>query len=446
MSSDVIVHTENLGKCYEIYDRPKDRLLQMLARGRKQYFREFWALRNISLEIRRGENVGIVGHNGSGKSTLLQLLAGTLNQTTGTVSVSGRVAALLELGSGFNPEYSGRENVKMYAQLLGMSDEQIDERFDRIVDFSEIGDFIDQPLKTYSSGMYVRLAFSVAVHVNPEILIVDEALSVGDAFFQAKCMALLKKLMDDGVTLLFVSHDPGAVKALCSRAVLLDHGSMLANGDTESVVETYYAQYVQRRQSIAVSDGKVRVTDAAADKAAAIAEDAESEAAFKSRSSYQRLQNGMAEYVNVTLLDSRGRPARSADFGEQVTLRVKIRVQRDLPRLSFGYHIKDKNGFDIVYSDSGIEQCNIESPRAGSVHVVDWTFRARLKEGEYTVAAVLAVPVDLSIGLVETCDHVPIACQFRIDRAGHLPIYGATAWDNKVTVIEVQTPPLLERV
>ncbi|SPC11692.1 ABC transporter ATP-binding protein [Cupriavidus taiwanensis] len=445
MSSDVIVHTENLGKCYEIYDRPKDRLLQMLARGRKQYFREFWALRNISLEIRRGENVGIVGHNGSGKSTLLQLLAGTLNQTTGTVSVSGRVAALLELGSGFNPEYSGRENVKMYAQLLGMSDEQIDERFDRIVDFSEIGDFIDQPLKTYSSGMYVRLAFSVAVHVNPEILIVDEALSVGDAFFQAKCMALLKKLMDDGVTLLFVSHDPGAVKALCSRAVLLDHGSMLANGDTESVVETYYAQYVQRRQSIAVSDDKTRVPDAA-DQAAALAEDAESEAAFKSRSSYQRLQNGMAEYLNVSLLDSRGRPARSVDFGEQVTLRVKIRVQRDLPRLSFGYHIKDKNGFDIVYSDSGIEQCNIELPREGSVHVVDWTFRARLKEGEYTVAAVLAVPVDLSIGLVETCDHVPIACQFRIDRAGHLPIYGATAWDNKVTVIEVQTPPLLERV
>lgn len=445
MSSDVIVHTENLGKCYEIYDRPKDRLLQMLARGRKQYFREFWALRNISLEIRRGENVGIVGHNGSGKSTLLQLLAGTLNQTTGTVSVSGRVAALLELGSGFNPEYSGRENVKMYAQLLGMSDEQIDERFDRIVDFSEIGDFIDQPLKTYSSGMYVRLAFSVAVHVNPEILIVDEALSVGDAFFQAKCMALLKKLMDDGVTLLFVSHDPGAVKALCSRAVLLDHGSMLANGDTESVVETYYAQYVQRRQSIAVSDDKTRMSDAA-DKAAALAEDAESEAAFKSRSSYQRLQNGMAEYLNVTLLDSRGRPARSVDFGEQVTLRVKIRVQQDLPQLSFGYHIKDKNGFDIVYSDSGIEQCNIELPREGSVHVVDWTFRARLKEGEYTVAAVLAVPVDLSIGLVETCDHVPIACQFRIDRAGHLPIYGATAWDNKVTVIEVQTPPLLERV
>ncbi|SPA26388.1 conserved hypothetical protein [Cupriavidus taiwanensis] len=445
MSSDVIVHTENLGKCYEIYDRPKDRLLQMLARGRKQYFREFWALRNISLEIRRGENVGIVGHNGSGKSTLLQLLAGTLNQTTGTVSVSGRVAALLELGSGFNPEYSGRENVKMYAQLLGMSDEQIDERFDRIVDFSEIGDFIDQPLKTYSSGMYVRLAFSVAVHVNPEILIVDEALSVGDAFFQAKCMALLKKLMDDGVTLLFVSHDPGAVKALCSRAVLLDHGSMLANGDTESVVETYYAQYVQRRQSIAVSDDKPRMSDAA-DKAAALAEDAESEAAFKSRSSYQRLQNGMAEYLNVTLLDSRGRPARSVDFGEQVTLRVKIRVQQDLPQLSFGYHIKDKNGFDIVYSDSGIEQCNIELPREGSVHVVDWTFRARLKEGEYTVAAVLAVPVDLSIGLVETCDHVPIACQFRIDRAGHLPIYGATAWDNKVTVIEVQTPPLLERV
>lgn len=445
MSSDVIVHTENLGKCYEIYDRPKDRLLHMLARGRKQYFREFWALRNISLEIRRGENVGIVGHNGSGKSTLLQLLAGTLNQTTGTVSVSGRVAALLELGSGFNPEYSGRENVKMYAQLLGMSDEQIDERFDRIVDFSEIGDFIDQPLKTYSSGMYVRLAFSVAVHVNPEILIVDEALSVGDAFFQAKCMALLKKLMDDGVTLLFVSHDPGAVKALCSRAVLLDHGSMLANGDTESVVETYYAQYVQRRQSIAVSDDKTRMSDAA-DKAAALAEDAESEAAFKSRSSYQRLQNGMAEYLNVTLLDSRGRPARSVDFGEQVTLRVKIRVQQDLPQLSFGYHIKDKNGFDIVYSDSGIEQCNIELPREGSVHVVDWTFRARLKEGEYTVAAVLAVPVDLSIGLVETCDHVPIACQFRIDRAGHLPIYGATAWDNKVTVIEVQTPPLLERV
>lgn len=444
MSSDVIVHTENLGKCYEIYDRPKDRLLQMLARGRKQYYREFWALRNISLEIRRGENVGIVGHNGSGKSTLLQLLAGTLNQTTGTVSVNGRVAALLELGSGFNPEYSGRENVKMYAQLLGMSDEQIEERFDRIVDFSEIGDFIDQPLKTYSSGMYVRLAFSVAVHVNPEILIVDEALSVGDAFFQAKCMALLKKLMDDGVTLLFVSHDPGAVKALCSRAVLLDHGSMLANGDTESVVETYYAQYVQRRQRIAVSDEQASVPDEA-DKAAAAAEDVEAEADFKGRAGYQRLQNGMAEYLNVALLDSRGRSARSVDFGEKVTLRMKFKVQTDLPQVCFGYHIKDKNGFDIVYSDSGIEQCHIESPRGGSIHVVDWTFRARLKEGEYTVAAVLAVPVDLSIGLVETCDHVPIACQFRVDRAGHLPIYGATAWDNKVIVMELESSPALER-
>ncbi|MCA3796129.1 MAG: ABC transporter ATP-binding protein, partial [Burkholderia sp.] len=235
MSSDLAVSVKDLSKVFHIYDSPRARLLQMLFGARKQYYREFWALRDISFDIARGETIGIVGHNGSGKSTLLQVISGTLSPSAGHVETNGKVAALLELGSGFNPEFTGRENVMLYGQILGMSEEELEEKYPAIVEFSEIGDFVNQPLKTYSSGMYVRLAFSVAIHVNPDILIVDEALSVGDALFQAKCMAVMKKLMDRGTTLLFVSHDPGSVKALCNRAILLDHGNMLAAGSTDHV-------------------------------------------------------------------------------------------------------------------------------------------------------------------------------------------------------------------
>jgi len=235
----VVIRVQDLSKCYQIYDRPQDRLKQSLWRGRKRFYREFWALKGVTFEVEKGEAVGIIGRNGSGKSTLLQLIAGTLTPTTGSIAVDGRVAALLELGSGFNPDFTGRENVYMNGTILGLSKEEIDRRFDAIAAFADIGDFIEQPTKTYSSGMLMRLAFSVSVNVEPDILIVDEALAVGDMAFQYKCMDRLERLTKSGTTLLFVSHDIGAVKAFCNRVVYLSKGEVKATGTASDMAELY---------------------------------------------------------------------------------------------------------------------------------------------------------------------------------------------------------------
>jgi lipopolysaccharide transport system ATP-binding protein len=239
MCSDIAVQANGLSKSYQIYDKPRDRLWQMLLRGRKSFYREFWALKDVSLELRKGETVGIIGRNGSGKSTLLQLICGTLRATSGSIQSNGRIAALLELGSGFNPDFTGRENVYMNGAVLGLSRAEIASRFTEITDFAGIGEFIDQPTKTYSSGMLVRLAFSVAVCVEPDILIVDEALAVGDASFQFKCLNRLEALTQKGTTLLFVSHDMSMVKRFCSRALYLRDGQVRASGSPEEMAELY---------------------------------------------------------------------------------------------------------------------------------------------------------------------------------------------------------------
>lgn len=244
---DVAIRIDDVGKCYPVYARPRDRLAQFvlprlaraLGRDAKNHFDEYWALRGISCEIARGEQVGIVGRNGAGKSTLLQIVCGTLAPSTGSVQVGGRVAALLELGAGFNPEFTGRENVVLNAGILGLSAAQIEARMDAILAFADIGPFVEQPVKTYSSGMYLRLAFAVAIHVEPDILVVDEALSVGDEAFARKCFARIRKIRDDGATILFVSHSAGTVAEVCDRAMLLDRGRMLALGHTRDVLSRY---------------------------------------------------------------------------------------------------------------------------------------------------------------------------------------------------------------
>lgn len=239
MSSDTAIALAGVSKSYPIYRKPHHRLLQMVTREKARWFREFHALRGIDLSVGRGETVGIVGRNGSGKSTLLQIICGTMAPSSGIVRVDGRIAALLELGAGFNPEFTGRENVSLNASILGVSESQIAERFHEIEAFADIGEFIDQPVKTYSSGMYVRLAFAVAINVQPEILVIDEALSVGDEGFQRKCYARIDAIRDAGATVLFVSHSAGAVVDLCDRAVLLDHGELIAEGTPKHVVSQY---------------------------------------------------------------------------------------------------------------------------------------------------------------------------------------------------------------
>lgn len=238
MSSKEVLQVNNVSKKYQIYNNPADRLFQFFTH-KKKYYRDFQSLKDISFSLLQGESIGIIGRNGSGKSTLLQIIASTVTPSTGEVIKEGRIAAILELGAGFNPEYTGRENIYINAAFLGLTKEEVDARYESMVDFSEIRDFIDQPVKTYSSGMYVRLAFSVAIHVNPDILIVDEALSVGDAPFQHKCLKKIDEMKKNGMSILFVSHDLGAVKRFCEKALWIHQGELVAKGDSNHIVDMY---------------------------------------------------------------------------------------------------------------------------------------------------------------------------------------------------------------
>lgn len=272
MSSNAVINIESLSKIFYIYEKPIDRLkqslLSRLSKDNKQYYRTFQALNSVSFTVNKGETVGIIGRNGAGKSTLLQIICNTLSPTSGTVSVKGRVAALLELGAGFNPEFTGKENVYMNASVLGLTDAEIDERYQKIIDFADIGNFIEQPVKTYSSGMYVRLAFAVIAHVDADILIVDEALAVGDVFFTQKCMRFLKSFMKSG-TVLFVSHDTSMIQSLCDRAIILEKGHIVKEGEAKEVSEHYVKMQYNETQNVEVenkpkkeltkkSDSKVR--------------------------------------------------------------------------------------------------------------------------------------------------------------------------------------------
>lgn len=443
---NTVINLENVCKSFQIYDKPHHRLMQGLLRGKRQYFREFKALDGITFKINKGETVGIIGRNGAGKSTLLQIICGTMAQTRGDVEVNGRMAALLELGAGFKPEFTGRENIYMYASVLGLTRMQIEERFDDIAKFADIGDFLEQPVKTYSSGMYVRLAFSVVIHIDPEILIVDEALAVGDAFFQSKCTVAMKKLMEKGVTLLFVSHDVGAVKALCERAVLLDKGKITAIGDTNSVVEKYYENKINDEQSNGsvnkitqpddndIQEGDIKIgknISVPTDKLTGLTQNQIDE--FNDLASFQRIKKGKAEFLNVILIDDTDSVVKMCEFGEKVTLRMFVRILEDLPRIGFAYHIRDKNGFDVVYSDTGIEQKEVVGPKTGNVYVFEWSFHVTLKQGDYVIAAMTSVPVDLSIGEVEVCDFVPLATQLKVVCGKSLPMHGAVHWNNNVS-------------
>lgn len=262
-SNEIAIKVQNLSKCYQIYDNPRDRLKQFVAprlqrltwQHPKQYFREFWALKDVSFEVKKGETVGIIGRNGAGKSTLLQMICGTLTPTNGSVETNGRIAALLELGSGFNPEFTGRENVYMNAAVLGLSKEEIDNRFDDIAAFADIRQFMEQPVKTYSSGMVARLAFSVAVQVDPDVLVVDEALSVGDMAFQEKSFTRMKRIRDAGTAILFVSHSTSAVRNFCDRAMWLDTGRMRAIDERLVICDEYQREMEDeiRRESHPIS-------------------------------------------------------------------------------------------------------------------------------------------------------------------------------------------------
>jgi lipopolysaccharide transport system ATP-binding protein len=410
-----------LSKCYQIYETPRDRLKQFVmprlqrvtGQAPKQYYREFRALNDVSFNVRRGETVGIVGRNGSGKSTLLQIICGTLTPTSGTVETNGRIAALLELGSGFNPDFTGRENVYMNGSVLGLRQDEIDARFDDIVAFADIGDFIEQPVKTYSSGMMVRLAFSVAVSADPEILIIDEALSVGDELFQRKCFSRIEAIRANGSTILFVSHAGGTVVELCDRAVLIDGGEKLAIGAPKQIVGSYkkllYAPQDKRalvRETIReagkgfAATAKTSFDDVSDDESLSSGDEEDSREYFdpnlKPTSTIEYVSQG-AYIDSPAVLTTLGELANNLVRGRIYCYTYKVRFVTSAKNVSFGMLIKTTSGVELgggVSASSALRSLSFVA--AGSIYLVKFHFRCALNPGVYFLNAGVAGYVDES--------------------------------------------------
>ena len=418
MSSDIAIKVDGLSKCYQIYATPKDRLKQfvlppiqrMVGVFPKPHCREFWALRDISFEVEKGETVGIIGRNGSGKSTLLQIICGTLNQTNGSVNTHGRIAALLELGSGFNPEFTGRENVLLNASVFGLTRSEIDARFEEIVAFADIGDFIEQPVKTYSSGMMVRLAFAVIAHVDADILIVDEALAVGDAFFTQRCMRFIRQFQANGGTLLFVSHDTAAVTNLCERVIYLESGVEKIVGNAKDVVAKYLEDTCAKESSSAPIS--IHSFDANRDEP--------KDSFIDAHSSHERMDyrlkfinasnlrndiqvfnfnpgssgfgTGGATIRSVRLLDENRNDILWLVGGEYVCLEISCHANQDIESPIIGFQIKDRLG-QVVFSDNTFlsHQGTHNVVKDGQSITAEFEFWMPLiPTGEYTVSPAIA--------------------------------------------------------
>jgi lipopolysaccharide transport system ATP-binding protein len=356
MSSELAVSVRHLSKAYQIYEKPRHRLQQMLFgrfRARK-FYKEFWALRDINFEIPKGTVIGILGKNGAGKSTLLQILCGTLTPTSGDVVIHGRVAALLELGSGFNPEFTGIENVYMNGQILGLSTQEIDEKINDIKKFADIGDFVYQPVKTYSSGMFARLAFSVAVHVDPDVLIVDEALSVGDSWFQHKSMARMRLLMTKGCTVLFVSHSIDSIRALCDEAIWIDSGIIKLHGDVTTVTNEYMNDVFIEHNRIVLESEKyiTEIAHAAEDpntSNADIVSKLSNDESSELLRAMQPLDGGTVLKVRaVRIVNSKGACVDKLNQGERFSIEFEIEFKQPLQNISVGFLIKDQFGQELT--------------------------------------------------------------------------------------------------
>jgi ABC-type polysaccharide/polyol phosphate transport system ATPase subunit len=366
-----MLRVQNVSKIYRLYGRPIDRLTELLPFTKRHPPTEFWALRDVSLTVERGEVLGVVGPNGSGKSTLLQIVSGILEPTRGRVLASGRIAALLELGAGFNPEFTGRENVFLNGEILGIKRREMEQVFPEVEKFAEIGKFIDRPVKEYSSGMYVRLAFATAIHVDPEILIVDEALAVGDAIFANRCIKKFEQLKKRGVTVLFVSHDLGLVKRLCDRAALMLDGRVAAYGRPSEVVNRYVGLVLERQEP----EREVEST--------------------RTASGTYRHGDGASRILDIELRDAKG-PTRSLEPGSPVTIRVQARAERDLENPVVGVLIRNRLGIDVFGTNTRIEGVDLGPVRAAEIFEVEFTFDCLLTRQDYTLTVATQYPEGFS--------------------------------------------------
>lgn len=405
-SNEIAIKVANLAKRYEIYETPGDRLKQFLfprirrffGLSQNQYFREFWALKNISFQIEKGKTVGIIGRNGSGKSTLLQIICGTLTPTNGLISTSGRIAALLELGSGFNAEFTGRENVFLNAAVLGLTQEEIHARYSDIVNFADIGDFIDQPVKTYSSGMLVRLAFAVIAHVDADILIIDEALAVGDAFFTQKCMRFLRKFMESGAVL-FVSHDTASVQALCDEVFWLDKGSMIASGDPKKICAEYLkafyeSQYGPSEEPPRKNNKKVLFNSQPGDQRLSYLNNSNLRndlQVFRFEDQGGSFGSGKARIESVVFLDEANQSLSWMVGGERVRLQIQARIYEAMIGPIVGFYVKDRLGQSLFgdntfLAGNALTECN----RGDLIESYFEFMMPILPPGDYSVTVAIA--------------------------------------------------------
>jgi lipopolysaccharide transport system ATP-binding protein len=407
------IEFRGVSKSYSVYDTAGDRLKELLTFNRLRFHRDFWALRDVSFEVERGQTFCIVGENGSGKSTLLQIVAGILQPTSGIVKVNGRVSALLELGSGFNPEFSGRDNVYMNGAILGFSTKDMDRKYQEILDFAEIGDFIHQPVKTYSSGMGVRLAFSVAIHVDPDILLVDEALAVGDIYFRQRCMRKVHELRARGVTILFVSHATGDVKALGDRAMWLEKGCVQDLGDTERVITGYLA--AMNSKDSAYIEHKKQTIDH--DRAIDVAPEVEEHIPNVDH----RFGDGRGEILGISINDPAGNPVRLLDPGTKIVVRISARAKEELHHPIVGFMLRNHLGIDFSGSNTTREGYELPPMLPGDVVTVD--FHIELPELSSTTFSFSPAIANGTLDHYAICDWVDNAVALPMTR-GENPIYG----------------------
>lgn len=436
------LRVEGVAKQYRIYEHPSDRLIESLTRGRVKRHREFWALKGVSFEVEKGTTTGIVGANGSGKSTLLQIVTGTLEPTHGGVWVEGRVAALLELGAGFNLEFTGLENVYLNTALMGFSRRETDRRLKEIERFAEIGKFLHQPVKHYSSGMYVRLAFAIAVNSDPQVLVVDEALSVGDTVFQHRCIRRIREMQAAGTTILFVSHDTTLVRALCSRAILLNAGRMLADGEPVDVLNRYQRIVMAREEAYdeagtraatngdamaRTHDAGARVDDESAGAHVVDESDADrasqtsSEAVARAPLSYTyRHGNGDAEIVAAELTNTRGERVELVDSGDAVRVRLRLLFRRDVAQPVCGFMIRTRHGINVYGTNTEQRGLTLNAARAGDVLEAEFAFNCWLGQEHYFISVAAHTPDGVAFDWMDGVIFFRVACPVEMEGLANL--------------------------
>ncbi len=390
--SEYAIQVKDVSKMYKLYNRNRDRIIDAFNLSKTPRYREHYALHNLSFDVKRGETVGIIGTNGAGKSTILKIITGVLNATSGDVIIDGRISALLELGAGFNQEYTGIENVYLNGTMMGYSREEIDEKMQDILDFADIGDFVYQPVKTYSSGMFVRLAFAVAINIDPEILIVDEALSVGDVFFQNKCYKKFDDFKKLGKTILFVSHDLGSISKYCDRVILLDHGRKLEEGSPKDMINIYKKVMTGTDANAAVSSYNSDDTDIDSKLNSNLGSitDSDNDSLWKSHFTINPDLNEYgsrkAQIVDFAVVDSNGLLTNSIVKGDKFMIKSKVHFNEDIANPIFTYTFKNIKGVDITGTNTMFEKKDIDLAKAGEEYVASFTQEMNLQGGEYLLS------------------------------------------------------------